>query len=105
MRGDILYTYEKLSAGVQILATHKGEIKERLIKAFHESLVMVSAEALPDEPKRIWGEVFAKATAVEGTKESGRFIPSINALTENEAVDLAKAITAVEAMIEHSISH
>ena len=51
------YAYEKLGGGVQILATHEGGIKRRLIEAFHESLVAVSVNALPDKPKQIWQEV------------------------------------------------
>ena len=93
------YANEKLSAGVQILATHEGGIKRRLIEAFHESLVAVPVDALPDEPKQIWQEVWATATAIKGTEESGTFIPSINALTEAEAVELAKKITTVESMV------
>ena len=93
------YANEKLGAGVQILATHEGEIKRRLIEAFHESLVAVPVDALPDEPKEIWQEVWATATAIKGTKESGTFVPSINALTEAEAVDLAKKITTVAALV------
>ena len=97
------YANEKLGAGVQILATHEGEIKERLIAAFCDSLWIVSVDALPDEPKQIWQEVLATATANKGTKESGRFIPSINDLTEDEAVDLARKITTVEAMVGASL--
>ena len=93
------YANEKLGAGIQILATHKGEIKERLITAFCDSLWIVPVDALPDEPKQIWQEVLATATANKGTKESGQFIPSINDLTEDEAVDLARKITTVEAMV------
>ena len=97
------YAYGKLGAGVQILATHEGEIKERLIAAFHDSLHAVSAEALPDEPKRIWPEVWATVTAIKGTEQSGSFSPSINALTEAEAVEIAKKITTVEAMVGASL--
>ena len=70
-----VYTDEKLAVGVLILATHKGRIKERLIAAFHDSLHGVSAEALPPELRRTWIDVYTKATAVEGTKESGPIRP------------------------------
>ena len=88
------YANETLGAGVQILATHEGEIKERLIAAFCDSLVAVPVDALPDEPKQIWQEVWATATA------SGKFTPSINALTEAKAVELAKKITHVAALVD-----
>ena len=89
--------------GVLILATHKGRIKERLIAAFHDSLHGVSAEALPPELRRTWIDVYTKATAVEGTKESGRFAPSINALTEDEAVDLgmSRALLKLSGSLVH----
>ena len=85
------YANEKLCAGVQILATHEGEIKERLIAAFCDSLYMVQVDALPDEPKEIWQEVLATATAIpEESGGPGKFIQSINELTETKAVELAK---------------
>ena len=104
MDNKLGYANEKLGAGVQILATHKGEIKERLIAALCDSLWIVPVDALPDEPKQIWQEVLATATANKGTKE---FIPlineSINDLTEDKAVELARKITTVESMVGASL--
>ena len=97
------YANEKLGAGVQILAKHKGAIKERLIAAFCDSLVSVPVDALPDDPKQIWQEVWATVTANKGTEESGAFLSSINDLTEDEAVELAGKITTVAAMVSSSL--
>ena len=91
MSGDLGYTYAKLGEGTQILATHAGRIKERLIAAFNNGgFVMVSPNAMPDEPKRIWGEVWTTVTSLKGTKESGSFAPSIERLSESEAVSLRR---------------
>ena len=101
--GELGYAHEKLGAGVQTLATHHGEVKERLIAAFHDSLVAVNPNALPDEPKSIWLEVWEKATSIKGSEREGSFAPSINALDEAGAVNLAKMITTVEAMVASAI--
>ena len=103
MDNNLEYANEKLVVGVLILATHKGEIKERLIAAFCDSLVSVPVDALPDDPKQIWQEVWATVTANKGTKESGAFLSSINDLTEDEAVELAGKITTVAAMVGASL--
>ena len=60
-------------------------------------LASVVTNWLPDAPKEIWQEVRATATAIDGPEDV--FTPSINKLTEAEAVDLAKKITTVEAMV------
>ena len=92
------YAIEKLGGGVQVLATHPGEIRERLIEAFYDSLHAVSGEALPEEAKRIWSQVMAKVTTAKGTPQSGVFQPSINALTDTDAVWVAQMIMRVDAM-------
>ena len=103
MDNNLEYANEKLVVGVLILATHKGAIKERLIAAFCDSLVSVPVDALPDDPKQIWQEVWATVTANKGTEESGAFLLSINDLTEDEAGDLARKITTVESMVGASL--
>jgi hypothetical protein len=97
------YAYEKLGAGVQILATHPDEIKGRLIAAFHDSLHAVPTDALPEQPKQIWIDVWAKVTAIKGTEQSGVFAPSINAMDESEAVQIARMITTVETMVQSDL--
>lgn len=92
------YAVEKLGVGVEVLVTHPGEIRDRLIEAFHFSLHAVSGEGLPEDAKRIWSQVMAKVTAVKGTPQSGVFQPSINALTDADAVWVARMIMTVEAM-------
>ena len=97
--GDLDYAYGKLGLGVETLATHPGEVKARLIAAFSH-LVGVNPDALPDEPKRIWLEVWEKAT--NGSDREGS-LAAINDLDEAGAVELAKSITAVESMVRGQI--
>ena len=97
------YAYEKLAAGVHVLATHPGRVRERLIAAFHTSLVQVPRGTLSDEPREIWGNVWDRVTAIKGTEKSGSLEPSINALDEDEAVKVAEMIMTVEAMVDASV--
>ena len=51
---DLIYSKEKLSAGITKLATDPGRIKDRLIAAFSDSLLQVPEQVLPDEARVIW---------------------------------------------------
>ena len=51
---DLIYSKEKLSAGITKLATDPGLIKDRLIAAFSDSLLQVPEQVLPDEARVIW---------------------------------------------------
>ena len=51
---DLIYSKEKLSAGITKLATDPGRIKDRLIAAFSDSLLQVPEQVLPDEARAIW---------------------------------------------------
>ena len=93
---DLLYAYEKLSAGVETLATHPHEVNERLIAVFHDQ-VGVNPDCLPEEPKRIWLEV------MKIVEREGSLSASIYALDEAGAVNLAKMITTVKAMVRSVI--
>jgi hypothetical protein len=99
----LTYANEKLSLGVHELATHPGRIKERLISAFHPSLAQVPDTDLPPEAKELWGKVWKQVTAQGGTAESGTYQSSINALSENEAVELARNIVTVQAMVKAAL--
>ena len=101
--GELSYTCAKLSAGVQTLATHPGRVKERLIAAFHDSLFAVNQDALPDEPKSIWLQVWEKATSIKGSSLEGSYAPSINCLDEAGAVELTKMITTVQLMAARAL--
>ena len=102
--GELSYTCAKLSAGVQTLATHPGRVKERLIAAFHDSLFAVNQDALPDEPKSIWLQVWGEGYIDQGVARlRGSYAPSINCLDEAGAVELTKMITTVQLMAARAL--
>lgn len=68
-RNSLLYTLEKLEAGVRILATHPGQVRWRLYAAFTEALCMVNAEVLPPDARSLWEEVWAAVTSARSTHE------------------------------------
>ena len=90
---SINYTYEKLGAGIGILATHADGIQDRLRAAFGDSLHMVSPKGMPKEAEERWADVMAKVNAVEGKFET---------LSDKEASELAQQIRTIHALVaEH----
>ncbi len=98
------YTHEKLGAGVQILATHPGRVKERLIEAIHKSLFAVDPAALSEpgmdrNARAYWDEVWVAVTTAPPDPARGVYEPSIERLTEAEASRLAQLIVTVDSMV------
>jgi len=93
------YAREKLGGGIMILATHPGPIKERLIAAFHAFLAQVVDTDMPEDAQQKWREIIGKVTTLDGTPQSGKFQPSIQAMAESEVVQLAEDIVSVEALV------
>lgn len=97
---DIFYAHEKLGRAAQVLATHPGRIKERLIAAFNEAIPMVSAEALPDEPRRIWKtRVWEPLTRVKDERR-GSAAASLDDVSEEQACTIAESILTVDSMVD-----
>lgn len=96
----LAYANGKLGEGTSVLATHPGRIKERLTVAFQRSLAQVPAVDLPAGAKTLWDEVWEQVTAIKGTKESGPFAPSIDALDEYRASQIAEKIVSIQALID-----
>ena len=71
---SLIYANGKLWAAVGILATHPGRIQERLVKACHESLVLVPEPVLPSycRPiyKRVWQSVTSSGRCCTALAES-----------------------------------
>jgi hypothetical protein len=101
---DILYTHEKLGRAVQILATHPGPIKDRLIAAFNDGgIPMVSPDALPDEPRRIWQtRVWEPLTRVSD-KLRGSAVASLAGISDEDACMIAESIVTVDSMVQTEI--
>lgn len=101
---DLLYAYEKLSAGVTKLTTHPGPIKARLIAAFSHSLLQMPSNMLPDEAQKQWQrDVWAKVFAEAGSRTEGSLVPTINAMDEVDAVRVAEAIVNIESLARRAV--
>jgi len=99
MAADLGYTHEKMGPYVQILATHPGPIKQRLIAAFN-SLYGVNPNAMPEEPRAIWNRIWAAVTSAPHDGTRGAFTPSIERLTDAEACSIARDIMTVDALLD-----
>lgn len=93
------YAFEKFWAGVSGMAVSPQTIKYRLADAYSSQITLVELEDLSrDLQERL--QVINKAmTAVEPVGNEGKIWASINQMTEDEAVDMAKKITELLGLI------
>ncbi len=87
------YASEKFSNAAHVLATHRGEIKERLVAALTGGISSLRAE--PDIPedlraeyRRFWERVNA-APPIAGV---GSLAASVREMSEDEAIEVANLI-------------
>lgn len=92
---DIFYQNEKLWRAVEILATHPGRIRDRLIKACHEAWVFVHPDLVTEELRAFYNKVQANVTSEPRTDEDGSFKPSIRRLSEEDASKMANHILSL----------
>ena len=107
---DVFYTNEKLWAAVGILATGRGPIKDRLVDAFSHGMPGIGPESFPSELNPEFAKVWATVTRVRpGGDATGSLGPSIDSLTDQEAVDVARKILElayrVDDLVEAEIRH
>jgi hypothetical protein len=98
------YSFERLSLGVEILATHPGAIRARLSDAFHKSLCQVVPSLLPIEAREIWESVWKDVTSLPSGNREGVFDRSIDLLSDDDAVSTVRQILQVERMVRIAIA-
>jgi len=98
------YSFERLSLGIDILATHPGPVKARLSEAFHRSLCQVVPSLLPPEARVIWEGIWAAVTREPPGEYEGVFGRSIDDLSDEDAVSLVERIMQVERLVRLAIA-
>ena len=85
---DLHYTREKFAAGVTILTTHPGRIKERLDRAYAEHVMFATLEDATNI------ELSAAVADVHRTMTRGARVgaPTIETMNEDEAIEVAQDI-------------
>ena len=95
------YAKQKLNRTIRILATGRGRIRDRLVKAFTSEFHVLQAEHFPKELRTEIEEIRGLLTRVEAeTSEEGRVHASVRDLTEDEAVTVARRIVELAAQLE-----
>ena len=102
--GSLSYANAKLWTAVGILATHPGRIQERLIKACHEGLVFVPEPVLPSYCKPIYQRVWQSVTSSAGSEQEGRYKPSIEMLSDDETVAVAKDVVELAYRVREAVN-
>lgn len=87
----------------EILATHPGRIRERLIAACHEGLVLVPPNVLPHEVQSLYDDVMEFVTATEYSPDEGAFAPAIRNLTDEEAQVVANRILELASRVKEAM--
>lgn len=98
------YSFERLSLGVEILATHPGPVKARLADAFHRSLCGVVSGLLPAEAGNIWDSVWHLVTALPSGDQNGVFDRSIEVISDEDAVAIVHQVLEVERLVRVAIA-
>ena len=97
----LAYAHEKLTGAVHALATGPGPINERLADAFVIHLVHVQPkddlpEHLRTDFERLLGRVTTHGPELEG---EGQIHASVRAMTQDEAVEVAREIMRLRAEV------
>ena len=92
---DKLYAIEKLGDTIDSLAVGKGRIKERLLAAYIRSLLLVDVKALPEEAQDMLLQVKAELTSVKPVGDDGSVKATLDTMSEDQAVELAKKILGI----------
>ena len=99
MGDEMFYVHEKLSNAVSTLATGSGRIKERLLDAFIGMHTLYGKQYDGDIGSGLT-ELFDRLTAVRATADEGDVAATINAMSENEAVELAYLIVRIDSQVD-----
>lgn len=92
------YAREKLGAAVYTLATGTEVLQKRLVDAFI-SMSAVSERDFKDDRRTEWRSIYERATAVESGPYDGRYQNTLLTLNDGDAVQLARDICELEAMM------
>lgn len=86
---DLLYPKEKLTTAVSIMATHPGDIKDRLFKAFLEFHTIGNEMPKPFRNEYEW--IVQELTKV-GDDVDGRVLATLKTMTDDHALEIASRI-------------
>ena len=93
--GDINYAYTNFSEAVDIMATHPGNIKDRLVAA-NNQFAPVLEKDLPEELKADYKWIMEKLTKKEPVFDEGSVRATLFGMHTKTAVKIAKKIVFFE---------
>ena len=98
---DLHYASEQFGNAVHELAVNPARIKERLARACLESIHYASSSSTNVSPdlNRAIAEVQARVTTLPNG-EHGSIVDAIEAMTEDEASDVARQICEIELRLD-----
>ena len=95
---DLIYSYGKVSAAVQKLATHPGEIKARLVAASGD-LVGASVNAMPTPETKTYMARIERALYGTGSVEK-----AVTMMSTEDARAVAQDLVSLEAMLDELVA-
>lgn len=90
-KGDLSYAQEKFSNAVFLLATGKGNIKDRLFYAFLE-FRPVMEDDLPVELREEYSQIKHCFTNIKSVGNEGNLIATLKKMKPGRAAEIAKQI-------------
>ncbi len=97
--GDVLYAYSNISEAVEIMATHPGSIKDRLVAAYNK-FSPVTEKDFPDELKADYKWVIEKLTKKDPIFDEGSVRATLYGMHTKTAVKIAEKILYLRNRLE-----
>ena len=85
------YACEKFGTAIRFMASSPADIKDRIHSAYLE-FHPVKSEDLPQDSRNKYEDLIGKLTSVTARGDEGKLRASLDAMSEEEATELAKAI-------------
>lgn len=85
------YACEKFGTALRFMASSPANIKDRIHSAYLE-INLVKLEDLPQDSRNEYEDLMGKLTSVTAIGDEGKLRASLDAMSEEEATELAKVI-------------
>ena len=95
---DTGYLYQKLSEAVRTLATGLGLLRERMVYAL-ASFATITLSDFPEELRREYNILIERAGLLEAKGDEGRFAATLNQMSDEDVIRLAKTILSLEIQV------
>lgn len=89
------YLHEKFTVAVGALAASNEPIKDRLYNAYISALHHLRPQEMPPDIRDDWHKLTEQITRIQAVGDEGNLRATLNAMTDDEAVEIADQIVNI----------